>query len=53
MKDPQLLLWMDLLNARRQALFATSEKVNEISKMGMQMPKKEEVYGEDDEEGDE
>lgn len=34
------LVW-DLLNEQRKAAFATSEKVNEITKMGMQMPKKE------------
>jgi len=31
-------IW-DLLNEQRKAKFATSEKVNEISKMGFQMPK--------------
>ena len=42
-------LFMDLLNGRRQVLFATSEKVNEITKMGLQMPKAEdEFYGTDD-----
>ena len=40
----------DLLNEQRKALFATSERVNEISKMGMQMPKAEdEFYGGTDE----
>lgn len=29
----------DLLNEQRKAKFATSEKVNEITKMGLQMPK--------------
>lgn len=29
----------DMLNEQRKAIFATSDKVNEISKMGMQMPK--------------
>ncbi len=29
----------DLLNEQRKAIFATSEKVNEITKMGLQMPK--------------
>ena len=42
-------LFMDLLNGRRKVFFATSEKVNEITKMGMQMPKAEdEFYGTDD-----
>lgn len=39
---------MDLLNMKRMALFATSEKVNEISKMGMQDPKEEDVFGEEE-----
>ena len=34
----------DLLNEQRKALFATSERVNEITKMGLQMPKAEEEY---------
>lgn len=33
-----------LLNERRKALFATSEKVNEITKMGLQIPKAEDMY---------
>lgn len=37
--DPNIKLILLLLNERRKALFATSEKVNEISKMGMQLPK--------------
>lgn len=37
-------LVMALLNVRRQALFATSEKVNEITKMGMQLPRSDDVY---------
>lgn len=36
----------DLLNEQRKALFATSERVNEITKMGLQLPKAEdEFYG--------
>jgi len=37
-------LLMALLNMKRQALFATSEKVNEITKMGMQLPKSDAIY---------
>ena len=38
----------DLLNEQRKAKFATSERVNEITKMGLQMPKAEdEFYGTD------
>lgn len=32
-------LILDLMNIQRKAAFATSERVNEITKMGMQMPK--------------
>jgi len=42
-------LFMDLLHGRRKVLFATSEKVNEITKMGLQMPKAEYEYFGDDE----
>ena len=37
-------LLMALLNMKRQELFATSEKVNEITKMGMQLPKSDAIY---------
>ena len=40
---PAFVLVLGLLNARRQALFATSPHTNEITKMGMQMPKGEDV----------
>ena len=49
LKDPSVVLMMGLLDVTRKARFATSEKVNEITKMGMQMPKAEdEFYGTDD-----
>ena len=41
--SPTFKLILGLLNAKRQALFATSPHTNEISKMGMQMPKGEDV----------
>jgi len=44
LKDPSIMLLMDILNVTRKALFATSEKTNEITKMGLQMPKSEDVY---------
>ena len=44
MKDPEIKLMWDLLNEDRKALFATSENVNEISKMGFQMPSSEDEY---------
>jgi len=50
--DPEdfgYMLMKAILNEQRKARFATSEKVNEITKMGMQMPKAEdEFYGSDD-----
>lgn len=42
LKTPAFSLILDLLDVERQALFATSEKVNEITKMSMQMPKQDE-----------
>ena len=50
LENPSWKLVMDLLNVRRQARFATSEKVNEITKMGMQMPKSEDIISDFDEE---
>ena len=44
LKDPTWKLIKDLLNEQRKALFATSEKVNEITKMGLQMPKSEDEF---------
>lgn len=49
-EEPGIKLILDLLNVKRQALFATSEKVNEITKMGMQMPKGEDIISDFDEE---
>lgn len=39
-EDTDIKLLLDLLNGDRKAIFATSEKVNEITKMGLQMPKR-------------
>lgn len=50
LKDPNWKLVLDLLDMTRKARFATSEKVNEITKMGLQMPRGEDAFsGEDDE----
>lgn len=38
-EDSTFKLIKDLLNEKRKAIFATSERVNEITKMGLQMPK--------------
>jgi len=49
LNDPIWKFAKDILNEQRKAIFATSEKVNEITKMGLQMPKAEdEFYGTDD-----
>lgn len=50
LEDPNIRLLKALLNEKRKALFATSEKVNEISKLGLQMPKAKEEFGKDEEE---
>jgi len=42
--NPNWKFVKDLLNEQRKAIFATSERVNEITKMGLQMPKAEEEY---------
>lgn len=42
-KDPGVILLMHLLDEQRKAKFATSERVNEITKMGMQMPRVRDV----------
>lgn len=48
-ETPTVKLLLEILNVQRKARFATSEKVNEITKMGLQMPKAEdEFYGTDD-----
>jgi hypothetical protein len=44
-KTPKVIFMVDLLNEKRKAAFATSEKVNEITKMGLQMRKEEIEYG--------
>jgi hypothetical protein len=53
LKDPNIKLMMDLLNVRRKALFATSDKVNEITKMGLQMPKSEDRWKGTNDDGEE
>ncbi len=48
LENPNWKFVKDLLNEQRKAKFATSERVNEITKMGLQMPKAEdEFYGTD------
>lgn len=48
LEEPGWKFVKDLLNEQRKAIFATSEKVNEITKMGLQMPKAEEEFGKPD-----
>ncbi len=53
LEEENWTLVKDLLNEQRKAIFATSDKVNEITKMGLQMPKSEdEFYGTGDDEND-
>jgi len=44
LEQPEIKLIMDLLNGDRIATFATSDKTNEISKMGFMLPAKEVEY---------
>lgn len=44
--DPNIKLLLALLDVQRKARFATSDKVNEITKMGLQMPKGEDIISE-------
>lgn len=52
-KQPPIDFMLGLLNVLRLSHFATSEKVNEITKMGMQMPKSENIIADFDEEKEE
>lgn len=38
-KDPNVKLMLAILHAKRKARFATSEKTNEITKLGFMLPK--------------
>ena len=42
--DPNIILLLAILDVQRKAEFATSEKTNEISKMGFMLPKSDAVY---------
>lgn len=44
LKDPSMKLMMDILDVQRKAEFATSERTNEITKMGLMMPRSDAVY---------
>ena len=50
LEEPSIKLMLDILDVQRKAAFATSDKTNEISKMGMQMPKGEDIISSFDEE---
>jgi hypothetical protein len=41
LNDPEWRFAIALLDVQRKAAFATSERVNEITKMGLQMPRAE------------
>lgn len=48
--DPRVKMFMELLDAERKVKFATSETVHEITKMGLMMPKSENiVFGSEEE----
>lgn len=49
-EEPSVKLMLDLLDVQRKAAFATSEKTNEITKMGLQMPKAEDIISSFDKE---
>ena len=42
--DPNIKLVLALMDVQRKAEFATSERTNEITKMGLQMPRSDAVY---------
>ena len=42
--NPNIKLLLAILDVQRKAEFATSEKTNEISKMGFMLPKSDAVY---------
>ena len=50
---PAIKLIMFLLNEQRKAAFATSERVNEITKMGLQMPKSTDSFEAIEDDGEE
>lgn len=50
LNEPSMALMLELLDVQRKAAFATSEKTNEITKMGLQMPKAEDIISSFDEE---
>ena len=45
-KKSPIEFMLGLLNVLRMARFATSERTNEITKMGLQMPKAEDIISE-------
>jgi len=50
LKEEGWILTLGMLDVIRKARFATSDKVNEITKMGMQMPKAEDIISDFNEE---
>jgi len=43
LENPAIKLMLAILDVQRKAAFATSDKTNEITKMGLQMPKSENI----------
>lgn len=52
LEEPSMKLFMDMLDVKRLALFATSDKNNEITKMGLMMPKSDSVISDFDEDAE-
>ena len=46
LEETSVKLMLALLDVERKAAFATSDRVNEITKMGLQMPRSESVISE-------
>ena len=48
--DPAIQLMLSLLDVKRKSRFATSDKTNEITKLGFMLPKAEDIISSFDEE---
>lgn len=48
LKDENMKLMLSLLDVQRKSHFATSDKVNEITKLGLQMPKRDQEVDADE-----
>lgn len=48
LNDPSMKLMFAFLDVQRKAAFATSDKTNEITKMGLQMPRADDIVSFED-----